>query len=611
MIPSRKICEIIKEKEEKNEVYFSFEYFPPKTDKGLQNLYARLDHMSQYKPLYIDVTWGAGGSTSNLTPQICINAYKYSGLEASMHITCTNMPVEKIDQALDEIKSFGMRNVLALRGDPPRGEEWKQIEGGFAHAADLVKYIRKKWGDWFCISVAGYPEKHVDCDTYENDLKHLKEKVDAGADYIVTQLCYTSQAYLKFIKDCRNMGITIPIVPGIMPIRSYAGTIRMCSLCGANLPKSILTDMESFKDDDEHVQAYGVEQAAKMCKELLDAGVKGLHFYTLNLDQSVRQILLQLGLITDAQLRRELPWAGARTGSSNSLKSSSNSKSNPNLKSEAVRPIFWANRPKSFISRTEDWDSFPNGRWGDAGSPAFDPLSTYHLSRLYTNSIESRNQEWGSPLTEQDVFQVFVSYLNGAISRLPWNDASLAEESHLIEKELKSLNAAGYLTINSQPAVNAAPSEHPVHGWGPHGGYVYQKAYIEFFCSPERFNLLKQLFAKFPNLDYQAVNAKGEAEGNLKGTAAVTWGVWPGSEIKQPTVVDPFVFVNIWKDEAFALWKSQWASLYEEGSISRNVIDKIADTYYLVNIVDNNFIDPGLFKFIGELLALHSSVEKK
>jgi len=350
--------------------------------------------------------------------------------------------------------------------------------------------------------------------------------------------------------------------------------------------------MEPFKDDDEHVQAYGIQQATKMCKELLNAGVKGLHFYTLNIDQSVRQILLNLGLINETNLRRELPWAGARNISTDSLKS------------EAVRPIFWANRPKSFISRTEDWDSFPNGRWGDAGSPAFDPLSTYHLSRLYTNSIESRKQEWGSPQNEQDVFKVFVNYLNGEISRLPWNDACLAEESHLIDKELKDLNAAGYLTINSQPAVNSVPSEHPVHGWGPPGGYVYQKAYIEFFTVPENMQYLKQLFPKYKSLDYQAVNAKGETEGTLSGTAAVTWGVWPGSEIKQPTVVDPSVFVNIWKDEAFALWQSQWANLYEEDSVSRTVLENIAKTYFLVHIVDNNFLQPNLYKFIEELLGL-------
>jgi methylenetetrahydrofolate reductase (NADPH) len=311
----------------------------------------------------------------------------------------------------------------------------------------------------------------------------------------------------------------------------------------------------------------------------------------LNLDQSVRQILLKLGLLSETKLRREFPWSGARVVSSNSLKS------------EAVRPIFWANRPKSFISRTEDWDSFPNGRWGDSGSPAFDPLGTYHLSRLYTNSIESRKQEWGTPKNEAEVFKVFVSYLNGEISRLPWNDACLADESHLIAKELKELNAFGFLTINSQPAVNAAPSEHPVHGWGPHGGYVYQKAYIEFFTSPDKMKVLRQHITKYPSLDYQAVTSKGETEGTLSGTAAVTWGVWPGSEIKQPTVVDPYVFVNIWKDEAFALWQSQWASLYEVGSDSHSVLENISKTYYLVHIVDNNFIQPSLFKFIEELVT--------
>jgi len=485
-----------------------------------------------------------------------------------------------------------MRNVLALRGDPPRGEEWKQMEGGFAHAADLVRYIRQNYGDWFCIAVAGYPEKHIDCDTYEHDLEHLKEKVDAGADIIVTQLCYTSAAYLKFIKDCRAKGITVPIVPGIMPIRSYQGTVRMCKLCGAHIPQQTLDDMEPFKDDDEHVQAYGVEQSVKMCKELLENGVRGLHFYTLNLEQSVRNILLKLGLISESHLRRELPWTGARGVAH---------------KSEAVRPIFWANRPKSFISRTEDWDEFPNGRWGDAGSPAFDPLSTYHLASLYTNSIESRKQEWGSPVSPKDVFSVFAKYLKGDICRLPWNDACLADESSSICKELVNMNENGYLTINSQPRVNAASSDDHVFGWGPPGGYVYQKAYVEFFTSKENFEKLKTLFPKYPNLDYHAVNVKGECEGNLKGITAVTWGVWPGSEIKQPTVVDPTVFVNIWKDEAFALWQSQWAALYEEGSVHRKVIEDIVKSYYLINIVDNNFIDSNIFAVFEEL---HNSNQK-
>jgi len=540
----------------------------------------------------MDVTWGAGGSTSSLTTAICINAYKYSGMEANMHITCTNMPKHQIDEALKEIKDLGMRNVLALRGDPPRGEEWKQIEGGFAQAADLVRYIRQLHGDWFCIAVAGYPEKHIDCDTYENDMKHLKEKIDAGADLIITQLCYTAESYIKFIKDCRALGITCPILPGIMPIRNYSGLIRMCKLCGAYVPQKILDDMEPFKDDDEAVLQYGVEQSAKMCKQLLDAGVPGLHFYTLNLEQSVRLILLKLGLISDSHLRRELPWFGARSTGTNGVKS------------EAVRPIFWANRPKSFISRTEDWDEFPNGRWGDAGSPAFDPLSTYHLSRLYTNSRETRKQEWGEPQNHEDVYKVFVAYLNGEICRLPWNDASLSEESSVISDQLKKMNAHGFLTINSQPRINGVSSDDHMHGWGPAGGYVYQKAYVEFFTTKENFEKLKKLFPKYPTLDYQAVNYKGDAEGNFKGTAAVTWGVWPGSEIKQPTVVDPNVFVNIWKDEAYALWHSQWASLYEEGSVSHSVIEDIASNYYLINIVDNNFIDGNIFAIFENLLGI-------
>jgi len=299
---------------------------------------------------------------------------------------------------------------------------------------------------------------------------------------------------------------------------------------------------------------------------------------------------LKLGLLTETQCRRELPWTGARSASNNSLR-----------KSEAVRPIFWANRPKSFISRTEDWDEYPNGRWGDAGSPAFDPLSTYHLASLYTNSIETRKQEWGAPESAQDVFKVFVSYLNGDICRLPWNDACLADESNLISSELKRMNANGFLTINSQPPVNASSSDNHVYGWGPAGGYVYQKAYVEFFTSPENFQKLKALFCNYPSLDYQAVNAKGDVDCSLNGTTAVTWGVWPGSEIKQPTVVDPTVFVNIWKDEAFALWHSQWAALYDEGTKSRQVIDELANTYLLVNIVDNNFISGNIFAIFEEL----------
>jgi len=187
------------------------------------------------------------------------------------------------------------------------------------------------------------------------------------------------------------------------------------------------------------------------------------------------------------------------------------------------------------------------------------------------------------------------------------NDTALAPESDVISDQLKNMNAKGFLTINSQPSVNGVPSDHAVHGWGGPRGFVYQKAYLEFFTSPDNFQKLKTLFPKYPSLDYQAVSATVEPCGNLSGVAAVTWGVWPGSEIKQPTVVDPLVFSNIWKNEAFALWISQWASLYEKGSESNKVITNIADTYFLVTIIENNYVNGNIFAIFDELLGNSAS----
>jgi len=191
--------------------------------------------------------------------------------------------------------------------------------------------------------------------------------------------------------------------------------------------------------------------------------------------------------------------------------------------------------------------------------------------------------------------------------RLPWNDTPLASESNVIGSELHRLNASGFLTINSQPRVNAAPSDDKVHGWGGAGGYVYQKAYVEFFVSPENLQRLLRLFPKYSSLTYQAVNIKGEHHGNLIATSAVTWGVFPNSEIKQPTVVDPEVFLNIWKDEAFALWNSQWGNLYPEDHESLHLIQKIANTFFLVNIVDNNFVKGNIFEIFEEVLGGNQS----
>jgi len=528
--------------------------------------------MSLMNPLFIDVTWGAGGRTSTLTTDLCVNAKKFCHLEAQMHLTCTNMPIEKIDQALADCKENGIMNILALRGDPPIGEKrWTATEGGFSHASDLVKYIREKHGDHFSVTVAGYPEKHPDSLSYEEDLKNLKYKVDCGAHVIITQLFYDVDIFLKFVADCRAIGIMVPILPGIMPITSYAAFTRMCELCGTKVPQKILDDLKPVKENDQAVREYGIQYAIEMCKKMLANGILGLHFYTLNQEATTKKILIGLGLISADEIKNPLPWFTPRKGV------------------EEVRPIFWANRPKTYVARTEEWDAFPNGRWGDSRSPAFLTSESDFHSTLYTNSASTRIQEWGTPLKVSDIADVFLAYLSGKISRLPWSVTQLAPEATTIFSQLQNINKHGFFTINSQPAVNCLPSGHAVHGWGPDGGFVWQKAYIEFFCSSEKLNLLLNSLKKHISLSYQAVNKKGESFQNVTTVTAVTWGAFPNSEIKQPTIVDPEIFLRVWKDEAFSLWSTQWASLYPEDSVSRALIEEIENNYYLVNIVDNDF----------------------
>lgn len=226
-----------------------------------------------------------------------------------MHLTCTNMPVEKLEAALQQCKAAGIQNILALRGDPPHGEDhFTQVEGGFGCALDLIKYIRDKHGDYFGICVSGYPEAHPDKivddpeqmkKNYWADIDYLKKKIDAGADFVVTQLFYDADAYLQFVVDCRSVGITVPILPGIMPIISYNGFKRMTAFCKTRIPRHISDTLEAIKDNDDAVKAYGVSLATMICERLLASGVPGLHMYTMNLDRSSVGILRSVKLLPE------------------------------------------------------------------------------------------------------------------------------------------------------------------------------------------------------------------------------------------------------------------------------------------------------------------------
>lgn len=329
-----KIIDLINES---NERFVSLEYFPPRTEEGVKNLFARMERMKiATKPLFSDVTWGAGGSTADLTMRIVKEA-KRNGHCANMHLTCTNMsrdgdPVARVNEALKEAHENGIRNIVALRGDPPHGEEeWTQDEGGFACALDLVKYIRQNYGSEFGISVAGYPEGHPNAITeikageedsltdtekarasvldgvtyvckdadYVKELAYLKEKVDAGSDFIMTQMFFDVDVFITFVKDCRAAGINCPIVPGLMCINAYNGFKKMIKFCHTRVPKFLEEKMDSIKEDDAAVKAYGIEYGVEVCKKLLDSGACGLHFYTLNLEKVVYGILDGLGISND------------------------------------------------------------------------------------------------------------------------------------------------------------------------------------------------------------------------------------------------------------------------------------------------------------------------
>ena len=582
-----KISEKIANYKAQGKTFYSFEFFPPKTDFGLDNLYSRIDRMATFQPAYIDITWGAGGSTAEKTLEISKTINKYFGLEVMMHLTCTNMQVSSIKKVLIEAEKNDLSNILALRGDPPEGSSsWEQHKDGFRHGVDLVRYIRKEFGDHFFLGVGGYPDGHQEQSDLDADISFLKEKVEAGADIVVTQLFYDVDKFLFFRDKCIKAGIKVPIIPGIMPIHNYARFLKFTQFCQVSVPDSVTEQLELIKYDDSSVINYGIDQASGMCQKLIKNGVPGLHFYTLNLENSVSAILKSLGLVASQGIIKELPWRQSTSGSRKT--------------SEDVRPIYWSNRPVSYLTRTEIWDDFPNGRWGDIKSPTFGELNQYHAIRAGSKSDKiraKRKKIWGEPKTIKDITDVFVSFCKGKINSLPWCEMPLAQESKQISDDLLNLNEMGYFTINSQPKINGLPSEEAEVGWGGPGGRIYQKAYLEFFTSKDKLDRLLKSIGSKENISYEAININGDLITNLpeNNVMAVTWGVFPNKEIIQPTIVDTRSFL-IWKDEAFSLWMNDWASIYEAKSESYKLIKEIYDTYYLVNIVDNDYVDGDLMQ---------------
>ncbi|KAG2042586.1 methylenetetrahydrofolate reductase-domain-containing protein [Suillus americanus] len=594
-----RISKKIEQSSKEGKIWWSFEYFPPRTAQGLQNLLDRIKRMAALGPEFIDITWNAGGRTSDLTAHMVKTCQGSVGIETCMHLTCTNMPKEKVDIALREAKKAGCCNVLALRGDPPQGkDEWEAVEGGFVHGIDLVKHIHNEYGDYFDIAVAGFPQFQL-LPPAERDLemKYLKEKIDAGVNFIFTQMFYDVDVFIDWVRAVRAAGITIPIVPGIAPVQTWNGFLKATSLANTKIPQYFLDALEPYKNDDEKVREIGTKLVAEMCRKILaaDLDIHGFHFYTMNLEKGTKMLLEELNLMPRVETIKPLPWRQSLT---------------PNRRQENIRPIFWANRTESYLSRTENWDEFPNGRFGDSRSPAYGELDGYGIWLKQTK--EEALKLWGEPKAFAEVASLFSRFCLGELKALPWSNQAASSETSAIALQLAKMNELGFLTINSQPAVNGAKSDDPQFGWGPSNGYVYQKAYLEFFVSPQLLELLLAHVERDSNMTYYVINKQGDLRTNTHsdGPNAVTWGIFPGKEVIQPTVVEALSFMA-WKDEAYELGV-KWANVYEAETPSRKLMMGIFESSYLVNVVHNDFKDPQaifgpFFKAGAEYTAQHTN----
>ena len=272
---------------------FSFEFFPPKTEEAVVQLFETLREVKGLRPGYVSVTYGAGGGTRDRTIEIVKRAKKEVGLVSMAHLTCVGHSRVEVKGILDELENSGIENVIALRGDPPKGEvSFALHSGGFSHADELTAFIRSSYA--FCIAVAGYPEGHIESPDKETDWNYLRGKVKAGADFIITQLFFDNRDFFAFERRMREKGVTVPIIPGIMPITNYSQIVRFTQTCGAKIPNEVTKKLEGLKSDPELVRRFGVEYATRQCRELILHGVPGIHFYTLNKSDSSRRIVENL-----------------------------------------------------------------------------------------------------------------------------------------------------------------------------------------------------------------------------------------------------------------------------------------------------------------------------
>ena len=658
--------------------FFSFEFFPPRSAAGVENLYKRVDRMATLNPLFVSVTWNA--ASSDATIELASKLQHLAGVDVLMHVALAGMNVAQLKAVLERARTAGIENLLLLQGDTFE----QPCHGGLSYASELVRLARDEHGGFFCIAVAGHPEGHPNCTDRRSDLTRLKEKVDAGADFVLTQLFFESSRYMSFLDEARAAGVYCPIIPGVMLVQSEGSFRQLVGSARLSVPSSLQNALVTLQQQpadapslaagcvgknaerDQAVKQIGIEHGIVMCNELLASGrIAGLHFFTLNLERSVRAVLAGVGLVEqhrDGTGTNVVAGIGRGVGAVVNLELKSGRRlpwrpsAQAHRAAEDVRPIYWANRPRSYITRTESWEEFPTGRWGSASAghlPAFGEMQEGNSDERDRDAIVAqwgtaaeRRALWGDSLMKiEEVHDVFARYIGGdpSMPKLPWCDTPLLLETGVIKQQLMDMNSAGFLTINSQPRLNGVSSSHPAFGWGEPGGYIYQKAYVECFLSPMNLRRLMRVAEAHPSIMFVASDVSGNryikwtglvdsnvpsvadvtgtATGNCRvagartgrhggGATAVTWGVFPDHEVKQPTIVDPAAFMA-WKDEAFALWRTIWASAYEDDSPTQALLYNMHDTYFLLSVVDNDYVAGDIWRLFAEATPAYGAGESQ
>ncbi|CAI8055408.1 5,10-methylenetetrahydrofolate reductase, partial [Geodia barretti] len=285
-----KIREILQQKRT-----VSCEFFPPREEEGIPAVFRAIDRVGAFNPDFVSVTYGAGGSTRAFTERITMQVKQETDLEVMAHLTCVAQTREEVNEVLGRLDEAGVENVIALRGDPPRGQEdFVPTEGGFGHATELIDHIRSNFD--FGLAAACYPEGHTESPDLDWDIRFAREKVDRGADFLITQLFYDNRYFFEFMERAQKAGIDVPVIPGVLPILNTAQIRRFTSLCGASIPPELDSKLEVYAEDDNAVRELGVEFASRQVEELWENGVPGIHFYVLNRSYSVSRILANLNL---------------------------------------------------------------------------------------------------------------------------------------------------------------------------------------------------------------------------------------------------------------------------------------------------------------------------